>query len=94
MSVVETCYAGPMNKYIIVRVSDQRSAGRHTSDLALIRKAIHRVSEELGIPVADMVTDSEYMESEESGIISKIFEGALGRVKYNLWLRQSFASLK
>lgn len=78
-----------MNKYILVRVLDGSTVARYSTDLAVIRKAIHQASEEYDIPVSDMVTHSLCMTDQESDIVSKVFEGALNRVKYNAWLSKT-----
>ncbi len=81
------------DKYILVKVRDATSEmppnviverGQvflPTSNLAKVRKAIHKVSEEQFISVADMVTHSAFMTDHETEQVTRIFETAMARVK-------------
>lgn len=73
-----------MDNYIIVKVSNERPSRSNgfLSPIGRIRRAIHRVSEDFGYDIADLVTHSRlYMTREESDEVARIFESAMGRAR-------------
>lgn len=90
-----------MDKYIVVRVKDaDRNADfpaiekPWSTNLGIVRKAIHEVGESRGIRIADMPTHTlnadyhpSFFTTKESNDIAMIFETALRRAK--VWRDQN-----
>lgn len=82
-----------MDQYIIVKVRDAKECFPEKpvvhngicimpdSNVAKIRKAIHRTAEEQFISAADMVSHSIFMGRDETETINRIFNDAMTRAK-------------
>lgn len=100
VSNVKSWYGLYMEKYLVVKVydSDRNSlfpevVDPATTNMGVVRKAIHDLGKDRGIHIADMPTHARladhhpaFFTTEESEEIAKIFETALRRAKdyYNL----------
>ena len=92
-----------MEQYIIVKVRDSQvewppypyrgeDGKYHTpsSNLGKVRKAIHKVSKDEHISLADMVTHTMFMTQAESDKVKEIFETAMSRGKREHERRKRF----